>query len=406
MRAIHDYFTDRRNGFRLQPDHPPGTSGDDLVDFLRPERGYCEQYAGAMAVLVRAAGVPARVALGYTPGAAEARRQPADHQRRRARLGGGLLPGPGLGAVRPDADRRSGRRDAAVGAAAGARPRRRRPGRRLGRGVAAAGRGPTVTTTVAAMARPSIGAATQDTRPGRPVRSRGRRAAASPLLLAIRRCCGPRSAGGGCAAGSAAALWDELMATALDLGVRTEPAWTPRRTPRPSWPRSSAEGARRVQPVRTPSAGWRWAEESASYGPAGDGAVDPELAAALQAARAGAAARGVRGRPAARAAVAVVAGRASRRAARRLVPPRSRRAADRGPPDRERATAAVREGQRPGARHPGRATGRSGGGSAPRGGSSAAGERPGARGRSDPNRPRRPPAARCRSRRRRWRSCS
>ena len=46
----------------------PGTSGDDLVDFLRLRRGYCEQYAGAMAVMVRAAGMPARVALGYTPG--------------------------------------------------------------------------------------------------------------------------------------------------------------------------------------------------------------------------------------------------------------------------------------------------------------------------------------------------
>ena len=56
------------NDFSYSLSTEPGTSGDDLVDFLRLRRGYCEQYAGAMAVLVRAAGVPARVALGYTPG--------------------------------------------------------------------------------------------------------------------------------------------------------------------------------------------------------------------------------------------------------------------------------------------------------------------------------------------------
>jgi transglutaminase-like putative cysteine protease len=68
VRAVLDYLTDRSNGFIYSLSTAPGTSGDDLVDFLRLKRGYCEQYAGAMAVLVRAAGVPARVALGYTPG--------------------------------------------------------------------------------------------------------------------------------------------------------------------------------------------------------------------------------------------------------------------------------------------------------------------------------------------------
>jgi TgpA N-terminal domain/Transglutaminase-like superfamily len=68
VRALYDYFTDRDNGFVYSLSTAPGTTGDDLVDFLRLRRGYCEQYAGAMAVLVRAAGVPARVVLGYTPG--------------------------------------------------------------------------------------------------------------------------------------------------------------------------------------------------------------------------------------------------------------------------------------------------------------------------------------------------
>ncbi|MGY1643347.1 transglutaminase family protein [Geodermatophilus sp. SYSU D00703] len=68
VRALYDYLTDRDNGFVYSLSTAPGTTGDDLVDFLRLRRGYCEQYAGAMAVLVRAAGVPARVVLGYTPG--------------------------------------------------------------------------------------------------------------------------------------------------------------------------------------------------------------------------------------------------------------------------------------------------------------------------------------------------
>ena len=68
VRAILGLFTDRANGFSYSLSTAPGSTGDDLADFLRLKRGYCEQYAGAMAVLVRAAGVPARVVLGYTPG--------------------------------------------------------------------------------------------------------------------------------------------------------------------------------------------------------------------------------------------------------------------------------------------------------------------------------------------------
>jgi hypothetical protein len=68
VRAISDHLTDRDNGFIYSLSTAPGTSDDDLVNFLDLKAGYCEQYAGAMAVMVRAAGVPARVVLGYTPG--------------------------------------------------------------------------------------------------------------------------------------------------------------------------------------------------------------------------------------------------------------------------------------------------------------------------------------------------
>lgn len=46
-----------------------GDSLETLDDFLfSSRRGYCEQFAGAMAVLARAKGIPSRVAVGFTPG--------------------------------------------------------------------------------------------------------------------------------------------------------------------------------------------------------------------------------------------------------------------------------------------------------------------------------------------------
>jgi hypothetical protein len=48
---------------------PAGHGVDDMLHFLEDSRrGYCEQFAGAMAVLVRALGYPARVAIGFLPG--------------------------------------------------------------------------------------------------------------------------------------------------------------------------------------------------------------------------------------------------------------------------------------------------------------------------------------------------
>ena len=48
----------------------PRNSADALVDFLTRNRvGICQQFAGAMAVLLRELGIPARVAVGFTPGA-------------------------------------------------------------------------------------------------------------------------------------------------------------------------------------------------------------------------------------------------------------------------------------------------------------------------------------------------
>jgi transglutaminase-like putative cysteine protease len=67
--ALNRWFTQPRNGFRYDLQTAPGSSGDALVDFLfTGHRGYCEQFASAMAIMLRTLYVPARVAVGFTPG--------------------------------------------------------------------------------------------------------------------------------------------------------------------------------------------------------------------------------------------------------------------------------------------------------------------------------------------------
>jgi transglutaminase-like putative cysteine protease len=47
---------------------PQGHSGQAMEAFISNRIGYCEQYAGTMAVMLRSLNIPARVAVGYTPG--------------------------------------------------------------------------------------------------------------------------------------------------------------------------------------------------------------------------------------------------------------------------------------------------------------------------------------------------
>jgi transglutaminase-like putative cysteine protease len=63
--AIFRFFADPANHFTYSLETAKGDSGNDLVDFLQHRRGFCQQYAGAMAVMLRDAGVPARIVLGY-----------------------------------------------------------------------------------------------------------------------------------------------------------------------------------------------------------------------------------------------------------------------------------------------------------------------------------------------------
>lgn len=65
--AIQDHFLTGQFAYDLNV--PPTDSVNALTDFLFQRRiGYCQQYASAMALLARLDGIPARVAVGFTPG--------------------------------------------------------------------------------------------------------------------------------------------------------------------------------------------------------------------------------------------------------------------------------------------------------------------------------------------------
>lgn len=68
--ALQRFFRSGRFEYDLRV--PPGHSGNALTNFLfNTRRGYCEQFAGSYAVLARLAGLPTRVAVGFTAGEAD-----------------------------------------------------------------------------------------------------------------------------------------------------------------------------------------------------------------------------------------------------------------------------------------------------------------------------------------------
>ena len=288
VRRIHAFLTDRANGFSYNLWTEPGTSGDLLVDFLRLKRGYCEQYAGAMAVMVRAAGVPARVALGYTPGQV---------QRDGTRLitssdahawvevyfedlGWVPFDPTPLSAARAIemswAPRADARGDAGTGldAPAPAVPSEELPsegadrGQRgidpqaLGGGADSGRWWPLLAGSGLVLVATVLGAAP----------------AAARALQRRRRV----------ALGTAAALWDELTATAWDLGVRLDPAWTPRQSAQQltavmAGPGGAGAGGAGADAVTLLAR----AEERASYGRAGGTGrpSSPDVVTAVRTAR-------------------------------------------------------------------------------------------------------------------------
>jgi transglutaminase-like putative cysteine protease len=65
--ATIEAFVRQRIAYNEAAPTPSGIDAVDTVLFVRPE-GYCTFYASAMAVLLRAVGIPARIAVGYYPG--------------------------------------------------------------------------------------------------------------------------------------------------------------------------------------------------------------------------------------------------------------------------------------------------------------------------------------------------
>ena len=66
--ALRDWFRDPANGFVYDTSVPASDSGNAIEQFLRDKRGFCVQFASAYAVMARSLGIPARVAVGFTPG--------------------------------------------------------------------------------------------------------------------------------------------------------------------------------------------------------------------------------------------------------------------------------------------------------------------------------------------------
>jgi hypothetical protein len=63
--ALQNWF---RSNFTYDLNVAPGHGETAIDTFLSQRRGYCEQFAGTYAAFARSIGLPARVAVGFTPG--------------------------------------------------------------------------------------------------------------------------------------------------------------------------------------------------------------------------------------------------------------------------------------------------------------------------------------------------
>ena len=69
MLVLQEWF---HANFQYSLDVPSGHSTSAIEAFLRQRIGYCEQFAGTFAAMARSLQIPARVAVGYTPGLLQA----------------------------------------------------------------------------------------------------------------------------------------------------------------------------------------------------------------------------------------------------------------------------------------------------------------------------------------------
>ncbi|HEY9368154.1 DUF3488 and transglutaminase-like domain-containing protein [Streptomyces sp.] len=65
--ALQDWFA-RDGGFRYDTDVASGTGVQAITRFLKQKEGFCVHFSFSMAAMARTLGIPARVAVGFTPG--------------------------------------------------------------------------------------------------------------------------------------------------------------------------------------------------------------------------------------------------------------------------------------------------------------------------------------------------
>ncbi|MGV9310925.1 transglutaminase family protein [Streptomyces sp. NPDC003691] len=66
---LQEWFTST-GGFRYDTDVNSGSGPGAMARFLRDKEGFCVHFSAAMAAMARSLGIPARVAVGFTPGTA------------------------------------------------------------------------------------------------------------------------------------------------------------------------------------------------------------------------------------------------------------------------------------------------------------------------------------------------
>ncbi|QMU75902.1 transglutaminase domain-containing protein [Streptacidiphilus sp. PB12-B1b] len=65
---LQDWFT-TTGGFTYNTQVTGDTGADAMAEFLKNKQGFCVHFAATMAAMARSLGIPARVAIGFTPGA-------------------------------------------------------------------------------------------------------------------------------------------------------------------------------------------------------------------------------------------------------------------------------------------------------------------------------------------------
>jgi hypothetical protein len=226
VRRISDYLSDRDNGFIYSLSTEPGTSDDDLVNFLEFKAGFCEQYAGAMAVMVRSAGVPARMVLGYTPGQVQddgSRLVTTDDSHAWVEVYFG-----GLGWVPFDPTPIAQDRSVALPWAPRAADEAADP--TSGTATTAPQAAPTPRGDRGATAIPQFQGTSGVSGWLQPLLVGGGVVALAGAVVAVPVTVRVLRRRRRVAAGGPTDLWDELAATVQDLGLPWDPAWTPRQT--------------------------------------------------------------------------------------------------------------------------------------------------------------------------------